>query len=533
MKRLVLLLVLLGGGGFLWYAYHVGWAVSPLKNARPQQSDSGRPSPPADGTAPPAQAANNPDGGSPPAGRRSRQAGDAAPGSGRFGRGGADNGPIPVVAVAARYEDVPITVDAVGTIQALNTVTIRSQVDGRLLELDFKDGQDVKRGDVLARIDPVTYQAQYDQAIAKKAQDEAQLANARVDLERYTKLATTEYGSRQQADTQKALVAQLEAQTKVDQGVIDNDLAILGYTTIKSPIDGRTGIRLVDAGNIIHAADATGLVVITQLQPIAMIFNLPQQQLGALNAAMAKAAVAVEALDADNTTVLDKGTIEVVDNQVDQTTGTVKVKATFANSDRHLWPGQFVNVRIFVATLPHAVVVPTAAVQRGPNGPYCYVVNEDGSVKLTLISVGRQDETSAVVKSGLEPPTLVVTTGFARLTDGAHVTMAPADQSGAPAAGAPPATGEATPSDASGQPRGPDGGERRRRGRSQQQSGSAPVDTGAPAPPAAATATDPPPAPAAGTDASASEPAGANPPNEERRRRWRARQQSGAPAATQ
>jgi multidrug efflux system membrane fusion protein len=345
----------------------------------------------------------------------------AASGRGRRGRGG--DGPTPVLAAAARYEDVPVSIDAVGTIQALNTVTVRTQVDGRLLSLAFKDGQDVKRGDVLAHVDPATYQAQYDQAVAKKAQDEALLANARLDLDRYTKLAASSYGSQQQADTQKSLVAQYQAQVRADQGAIDNAKVQLDRTTITSPLEGRTGIRLVDAGNILRASDATGIVVVAQLEPIALVFNLPQQYLVAANAAMARGPVQVQALDSDNATVLATGTVAVIDNQVDATTGTVKIKANFANGDRRLWPGQFVNVRVFVDTISHAVVVPTAAVQRGPSGAYVYVLNDGDMVKLTSVVVGRQDETRTVVKSGLTPPARVVTTGFSRLTDGAQVSV--------------------------------------------------------------------------------------------------------------
>jgi multidrug efflux system membrane fusion protein len=353
-----------------------------------------------------------------------RQAGSG--GQGRFGQG-AEEGPVPVVAAPSSYEDVPVTADAVATVQALNTVTVRSQVDGKLIELDFTDGQDVKKGDVLARIDPATYQAQYDQAVAKKAQDEATLANARNDLLRYQRLAQTEAGSKQQADTQKALVAQLEAQVNGDQAAIDNAKATLAYTTITSPLDGRTGIRLVDQGNILHASDLTGIVIITQLKPISVIFNLPQQQLRAVNAAMAKGPVAVNALEADNTTVIDKGTIQVVDNQVDQTTGTIKFKALFPNEHLQLWPGQFINVRLYIDILSHAVVVPTAAVQRGPNGAYVYVLGNNSKVSLRNVTVTRQNETQAVVGSGLTPPEQVVTTGFSRLTDGAEVRIAPAE----------------------------------------------------------------------------------------------------------
>ena len=214
-----------------------------------------------------------------------------APAAGSRGVRGANDGPLPVLAVRAERTDVPVELDGIGTVQALNTVTIRPQVDGRLISLHFKDGDTVKAGDILAKIDPKTYQAALDQALAKKAQDEAQLANARRDLERYTNLARTEYATQQQADTQRSVVAQLVAQVDADQAAIDNAKAILDYTTIRAPIDGRTGLRLVDQGNLLRASDQTGLVTIAQVQPIAVIFNLPQQQLRALNQAMARGEV--------------------------------------------------------------------------------------------------------------------------------------------------------------------------------------------------------------------------------------------------
>jgi membrane fusion protein, multidrug efflux system len=420
MKRLLFILLLLSGGAY--YANQAalipGWAPLPLPEWVPSWARVG-----------PQMAGSN-------GGRRG--GGQGRFGGGRFGQGG-DDGPVPVVVAEAKYDDVPITLDAVGTVQALNTVTVRTQVDGRLMELDFQDGQDVKKGDVLALIDPATYQAQYDQAVAKKAQDEATLANARNDLIRYQKLAMTEAGSKQQADTQKALVAQLEAQVQGDQAAIDNTKATLAYTIIKAPIDGRTGIRLVDQGNILHASDVNGIVVITQIKPISVIFNLPQQQLRPVNAAMAKGAVAVNALEADNTTVIDKGTIEVIDNEVDQTTGTIKFKANFPNANLQLWPGQFVNVRAFVDMLKHAVVVPTAAVQRGPNGAYVFVLNDNSTVSMRNVTAGRQNETEAVISSGLEPPERVVTTGFSRLNDGTKVSIATADaNAAAPAPPQPP-----------------------------------------------------------------------------------------------
>jgi multidrug efflux system membrane fusion protein len=366
----------------------------------------------------------------------------------RRGRFGAD-GPVPVVAVQAKRTDVPVYLDAVGTTRALNTVTVRAQVDGKLLSVGFDEGQDVKKGDVLARIDPTTYKAQLDQAVAKKAQDEAQLGNARLDLERYARLAATNSINRQQADTQAATVAQLEALVQADVAAIANAEAILAYTTIVAPIDGRTGIRAVDAGNIIRASDSTGIVTITQLKPISVLFNLPQQDLDRVNTAFAKGPLAVDALRSDNDAVIDRGKLTVVDNQVDQSTGTVRLKADFPNADLQLWPGQFVNVRLLINTLKEAVVIPTGAVQRGPKGTFVYVVKDDDTVAMKPVTIRQQDETQAVVTSGVEPPERVVTTGFARLTDGGKVVAS--------------APGDTTPAAAPTQRRpGAAGGERRR-----------------------------------------------------------------------
>ena len=259
---------------------------------------------------------------------------------------------MPVLAATPRIQDVPVYLDGVGSVRALNNVMVRSQVDGKLIAVNFTEGQDVKKGDVLGEIDPVIYQAQYDQAVAKKAQDEAQLANQRLDLARYQQLAATNAGSKQQADTQKAVVAQQEALVKADQAAIDNAAATLGYTKIIAPISGRAGLRQVDQGNIIHASDVTGLVIITQLQPIAVQFSLPQQQIVRVNAASAKGALAVDVFGNDGTTVIDTGTLKGIDNQVDPTTGTLKLKAEFPNGNFQLWPGQFVNVRLKVETLP-------------------------------------------------------------------------------------------------------------------------------------------------------------------------------------
>jgi membrane fusion protein, multidrug efflux system len=357
-------------------------------------------------------------------------------------------GPVSVVAATAQLADVPVYLDGVGTTKALNTASITSLVDGTLLSVDYREGQDVKKGDVLARVDPVTYQAALDQAVAKKALDEAQLANAKVDLQRYTNLVKSNAIAPQQLDTQRTLVAQLEAQVKLDQGAIDNAAAYLRWCTITSPLDGRTSIRLVDPGNVVHAASPTPIVVVTQIQPIALLFTLPQQQLAQVNAAITKANAAgtgpltVEALGGDNKTVIDRGKLQVVNNQVDQTTGTIQLKAEFPNQNLQLWPGQFVNVRLLIDTLREVVVVPPVAVQRGPppNTNFVYVVQPDDTVSVRAVAVGQQNETQAVVGRGLNAGDRVVTTGFNQLADKRSVTIAPAQAAeGAPAAGAPPA----------------------------------------------------------------------------------------------
>ena len=350
----------------------------------------------------------------------------------RFGRGGGDDGPVPVIAALAKRSDVPVYLDGVGTIRALNTVTVRSQVDGKLLSVNYTEGQQVERGYVLANIDPTTYQAAYDQAVAKKALDEATLANARVDFERYTRLAASNSIAKQQLDTQKALVAQVEAQVNLDQAQIDNAKAILEYTKVVAPISGRTGIRQVDQGNIVRASDSSGIVVITQLQPISVLFTLPQQLLGEVNRAFAGGALPVDAFGPDNKTVVETGELKVVDNQVDPATGTIKLKAEFPNRELQLWPGGFINVRLLTHTLKQVVVAPTAAVQRGPNGTFVYVVQPDNKVAVQPVTVSQQDETQAVITKGLDADQRVVTTGFARLTANAEVAVTNAEAATSP-----------------------------------------------------------------------------------------------------
>jgi multidrug efflux system membrane fusion protein len=338
--------------------------------------------------------------------------------------------PVPVLVVGARAADVPVYLDGVGTARALNTVTVRPQVDGKLVNISFTEGQDVPKGFVLAKIDPTIYQAQYDQAVAAKAKNEAQLANARLDLERYTRLAATNAINKQQLDTQRALVNQLEAQIKADQAAIDNARAVLSYTDITAPIAGRTGIRLVDEGNLVRAQDALGLVVLTQVRPIAVFFSLPQQDLPELNRGLSEGPLPIEAFGADRKSPLDRGKVLVIDNQVDQTTGTVKLKAEFPNAILQLWPGQFINVRVLTDTLRQVVVVPTAAIQRGPQGTFVYVVRDDSTVTVRRVTLTQQDDVQAVVHSGLEVGERVVTTGFARLAEGTPVASTSAEEAG-------------------------------------------------------------------------------------------------------
>ena len=351
------------------------------------------------------------------------------PAAAPFGRGaGRPDAAVPVLAATPRVQDVPVYLDGVGSVKALNTVTVRAQVDGKLTSINFKEGQDVKAGDVLAEIDPVLYKALFDQAVAKKAQDEATLANARIDLTRYQQLAASNAGSKQQADTQKAAVAQQEALLRSDQAAIDNAQATLGYTKVVAPLSGRVGLRQVDNGNLVKASDATGIVIITQLQPIAVQFSLPQQQIVRVNAAASQGELLVDVFGNDGVTVVDTGTLAGIDNQVDVTTGTVKLKAVFPNAKFQLWPGQFVNVRLKVETLSQAVVVPTSAVQRGPAGSFSYVIGEGDVVSARPVTVTQQNETDAVIAKGLSPTDRVVTTGFANLADGSKVSIGANDQ---------------------------------------------------------------------------------------------------------
>lgn len=381
--------------------------------------------------------------------------GPGGPGGFRRGATGPVDGPTPVVVAPVGREDVEVTVDGIGTVQPFAAVTVRAQVEGRIVEIDFREGQDVAAGDVLARIDPASYAAVHDQAVARRDQDEAELRNARIDLDRYIRLAQNESGSRQQADTQRSVVAKLEAQIRIDQGIIDAAKIDLDNTVIRAPIAGRTGIRTVDVGTLVRSSDTGGIVSIARLKPISVTFTLPQQQLGALQAALARRPVPVEVLG-DRRRPIDRGRVEVVDNQVDSTTGTVKIKATLPNPDLALWPGQFVDVRVRLDTLVGATVVPTAAVQRGTEGAYLWVLGAENKVARRPVTVSRQDEHRAVIAEGVAVGETVLTTGFVRLVDGAEVAPTPVDGGAAPKAEAD------APAEAAAETRGPGSGEGRR-----------------------------------------------------------------------
>ena len=351
----------------------------------------------------------------------------AGRGAGRRGRQDPDT-PIPVLAARAKAEDVPIYLDGLGTVQAFNTVQVRAMVEGPLQEVRFREGQDVRKGDILALIDPRPTQAALDQATAKKQQDEANLANARLDAARYAKLAATAFSSAQQSDTARAQVNQLEAQVRGDQAQIDTARTQLGYTTMTAPFDGRVGIRQLDPGNIVRPGDATPITVLTQLKPISVVFTLPQQSLAAVAAAMADARPEVLAMQGGPASKpLDRGELAVLDNQVDPATGTIKLKATFPNDGLKLWPGGFVNVRMLIETQRQVTTVPAAAVQRGPRGTYVFVINPDMTVKRTQVTTGHEDERTSVIASGLNPGDQVVIDGAQRLNDTSKVAIAGPD----------------------------------------------------------------------------------------------------------
>jgi multidrug efflux system membrane fusion protein len=327
---------------------------------------------------------------------------------------------IPVVTDKARRADVPIYLTGLGTVQAFNSVLIRSRVDGQIVKIRFEEGSDIHAGDVLIEIDQAPLEAALAQAKANELKDQAQLNNARRDLGRYTGLAKTGAGSTQQLDTTQALVEQLEATIKADQALVDTAQVQLNYTRIRSPIDGRVGTRLVDAGNIVRASDTTGIVTINQIHPIFVSFALPADTLPQLRAGSKTGDVTVTALDREGRT-LATGVLAVIDNQINPATGAINYKAKFDNADDVLWPGQFVNLRIQLATRRNVIAVPVTAVQQGPDGSYAFVVGDDRAVQKRVLKVGARNKTTAIIDDGLEPGEQIVTDGQYRIQAGSKV----------------------------------------------------------------------------------------------------------------
>jgi multidrug efflux system membrane fusion protein len=358
------------------------------------------------------------------------------------GKGGGP-APIPVTVAPVKKADFSVYLYGLGTVQPYRTVTVRSRVDGQIINVLFKQGRMVKEGDTLVEIDPRPYQAALDQAKAKKAQDEANLKNAKLNLERSLTLAQKDYATQQQVDSQQAMVDQLTAQIQGDQAAIENAQTQLSYTVIKSPLSGRAGFRLVDPGNIVHSSDENGIVTIVQLQPISVVFTAPEENVPQINQALEEGTVVpVEALSSDGLRMLAQGSLARVNNEVDQASGTIRMKATFENKDNVLWPGLSVATRLLVNKLKDATVIPDNAVQRGPNGLYAFVVGDDNKVAVQAIKVSQSGDGESVVEQGLTPGQRVVVTGQYRLEIGSLVqpTEAPPAASGKEAANSAAAT---------------------------------------------------------------------------------------------
>jgi len=335
----------------------------------------------------------------------------------------AGNAPAPVAVDVATVQqaDVPVYLEGLGTVQAFYTVTVSARVDGQVEKIGFTEGQDVKTGALLAQIDPRPFQAALGVAVATRDKDRAALANAHLDLQRYELLAPEDLASKQTVDTQKALIAQLTAQLKSDAAAIDNARTQLDYTSIRSPIDGRTGIRQVDPGNNVHAADSAGIDVVTQIEPISVIFSLPEEAFARLSAALQRGPVPAVALSRDGREQLDEGTVALIDNQIDQTTGTLRVKATLPNRQRTLWPGEFVNMRVLAQVQRQVLTIPASAIERGPDGLFTYRVQANSSVAVAPITTGATSNDVVVVESGLKAGERVVASNQYRLQPGARI----------------------------------------------------------------------------------------------------------------
>jgi len=337
---------------------------------------------------------------------------------------------VPVIAVPVAQRDVPIYIEGLGTVVASNTVTVKSQVDGRLDRVVFKEGQEVKKGDLLAQIDPRSFELQLHQAEAALARDKAQLRGRQLSLDRNTNLRKEGLASQQQVDDDRASVDQLTATTQSDLVQIESARLLLSYARITSPIDGITGVRLIDPGNIVHPSDPSGIVVITQIDPIAVLFSLPQDDLPRVSKQMAEGPLTVEARGRDGEAVLARGEITLIDNQINQTTATIRLKATFANAAKALWPNQFVKARVLLMTRKAALVVPAAVVQRGPQGTFAYVVGPDQKAALRPVQVESIEGDVALIADGLKAGEQVVTDGQHQLRPGSRVAPKPIGDGG-------------------------------------------------------------------------------------------------------
>jgi multidrug efflux system membrane fusion protein len=328
---------------------------------------------------------------------------------------------IPVTTGTVEAKDVPVYVRGLGTVQAYKMVTVKSRVDGQIVKVSFEEGQEVKAGDPLFQIDPRPFQATLDQAMANKQRDEAQMAGAAADLERYSKLIGQGYQSRQSYDQQKATVEALKGSIAADQAMIDTAKLNLGYADIRAPIDGRTGSRQVDAGNLVQTGQNTPLVTITQTKPIFVNFTVPQDQTDRIRTNQASGALTALAYASDDKTELGEGKVSLIENQIDPATGTLRLKASFDNTDERLWPGEFVNVRLVLATRKNAVTVPQRTVMQGASDSYVYVVKSDDTVERRTVRVAVTQDDIAVIDSGLDPGEKIVVDGQYRLTNGAKV----------------------------------------------------------------------------------------------------------------
>ena len=337
---------------------------------------------------------------------------------------------IPVTAGVVTAQDVPQYLEGIGTVQAFNMVTVKTQVDGAIVKVAFTEGQEVRKGDPLFQIDPRPYEAALALAMATKEKDAAQLATAQADLVRYGRLVGPGFQTRQSFEDQQGLVAQLQAAVKGDEAQIDTARVNLGYTNMTSPIDGRLGARLVDLGNLVRATDNTPLVSITQIKPIFVSFTLPQDDLDQIRQQQTQAPLKVTALASDGKTVLGEGRLTLIDNMIDQATGTIHLKASFPNQDERLWPGEFVNLRVVLKMRREVATVPSQTVQDGPDGHFAYVIGQDDTVERRAVEVAAVQDGVAVVSKGLAPGDRVVVDGQYRLTDGAHVRLLPPKSAG-------------------------------------------------------------------------------------------------------